>query len=241
MEEVTVIIPTQALAERSEHISRAIESVLSQEGVRATPLLALNGSKWDPELVARLRADNRLRIVSREDAGIPGALELGRKAVTTPFLTALDDDDILLPGALATRIQLLLGHPEYDVIVTNGYRRTGNQDVLHVTDGTAVHRDPLAQLLQANWLLPGSWLARASAVEPDFFAAMPRYRECTYLAVRFGISGKMMFLDLPTVVWHTGVHGTESGSREFHLGEADATHRLLELPLPPTFRTGLRR
>lgn len=241
MQEVTVIIPTLALAERSESIFRAIESVIEQDGVIAVPLLAINGSRRDPGLVARLRADNRLRIVEWEGAGIPGALEAGRRAVETPFFSALDDDDFLLPGALAARIHALTEHPEYDAIVTNGYRRNGTSDILHVPDGAAVHQDPLAQLLHANWLLPGSWLCRTSAAGLELFSAMPRYRECTYLAVRFAITGRMMFLDQPTVVWHTGRDGTESSSRYFHLSEADAMLRILELPLPPTFRAGLRR
>jgi glycosyl transferase family 2 len=241
VQEVTVIIPTQALAARSAVIQRAIDSVLVQQGVRAVPLLSINGTRGDPELLARLRADRRLTLVEQENAGIPGAFELARATVTTPFLSALDDDDLLLPGALSARVQLLREHPECDSVITNGFRRAGTRDQLHVADSTAVNRDPLAELLLGNWLLPGSWLCRSEAADAAFFAAMPRFRECTYLAVRFGMSGRMIFLDLPTVVWHTGTPGTESGSRQYRVGGVEATNRLLELPLPAKFREGLRR
>src|SRR5688572_14049669 len=208
VQDVTVIIPTLALAEREVSLFRAIESVLGQENIRATPV----------------------------------ALRAGREVVDTSWFGTLDDDDYLLPGALLTRVRALSEHPECDTVVTNGYRRdaTGG-DVIHVTDPDRVRRDPLGHLLEANWLLPGSWLSRSSAIDPQVFAEMPRFLECTYLAVRFAIAERLLFLDEPTVVWHAGRPGSQSWSRSHRLGQADALQRILKLSLPAPFRAGAMR
>lgn len=241
MRAITVIFPTLARRDRAAFLRRAIESVLAQEGVRAVPLVVINGDESDPALARELTADPRLRVASVAERGIPGALSAGRDLVDTPWFSRLDDDDLMLPGALALRVAALEAQPGLDAVVTNGYRRGTEGDVLHVTDAAAVQRDPLGALLSANWLLPGSWLCRTERIGSDVFRAAPHSLECTYLAVRLASSRRMVFLEQPTVVWHTQVPSSESKSLEWHLGEADALARILELDLPEDFQEGIRR
>ena len=241
MQSVSVIFPTLARRERASSLRRAIASVLAQEGVRVVPLVMINGREGDPGLVRELCADPRLQVRSVPEPGIPEALEAGRAAVDTPWFSRLDDDDLMLPGALALRVAALEAEPGLDAVVTNGYRRDAGGDTLHVPDPATVRRDPLRALLKGNWLLPGSWLCRTERIGPDVFRHAPHSLECTYLAVRLASSQRMIFLDEPTVVWHTDVPGSESKSREWHLGEAEALNRILELDLPPDFRDGIRR
>ena len=241
VQDISVIMPTLARAQRAAGLYRAIDSVLTQEGVRALPIVVVNGDQFDPALLNRLRADSRIRLVERRDAGIPGAMRAGREAVTTPWFGALDDDDFLLPAALAPRIQVLLEHPEATAVVTNGYRRTAEGDELHVTTPELVRRDPFGQLLERNWLLPGSWLCRSAAIGTEVFDEMPQFLECTYMAVRFAMSGRMLFLSEPTVVWHVGTADSASASRPHRLGSANALQQLLRLSLPAAFRAGVRR
>lgn len=235
-----MIFPTLARRERAPSLRRALASVLDQEGVRAVPLVVINGADHDADLVRELRADHRLRVTSVEPRGIPEALHAGRHLVDTPWFSELDDDDVMLPGGLALRLAALEAGPELDAVVTNGYRRNAGRDTLHVSDPAAVRHDPLGALLTGNWLLPGSWLSRTGRVGPDVFRDMPHSLECTYLAVRFA-TGRMAFLEQPTVVWHTDDPNSESKSRAFHLGEANALRRILELDLPPAFKKGVRR
>ena len=240
MQAVTVIFPTLARQDRAPFLQRAIASVLAQEGVRAVPLVVINGDERDPGLVRQLTADPRLRITSVPERGIPEALQAGRDLVDTPWFSRLDDDDVMLPGALALRVATLEAQPGLDAVVTNGYRRDSAGDTLHVIDATAVQRDPLGALLTSNWLLPGSWLCRTASIGSDVFRDAPHSLECTYLAVRLASRGRMVFLEQPTVVWHTDIPASESKSREWHLGEADALTRILELELPEDFRKGIR-
>jgi hypothetical protein len=241
VQSVTVIFPTLARRDRAQSLRRAIASVLSQEGIRAVPLVVVNGAERDPELMRELIADPRLRVTSVAERGIPEALVAGLALVDTPWFSRLDDDDLILPGALALRVATLEARPDLDAVVTNGYRRDAAGETLHVTDAAAVQRDPLRALLTGNWLLPGSWLCRTAKVGPETFRDAPHWLECTYLAVQLASSGRMVFLEQPTVVWHTDVAGSESKSREWQLGEAGALARILELDLPEDFRDGIRR
>lgn len=220
---------------------RAIDSVQAQHGVRATPLVVVNGSDQDAQLVAALRADGRLRIEAAAPADLPNALRLGRAHVDTPFFTALDDDDVLLPDALRMREAALEERADCVAVVTNGWRREGRRDTLHMSSFEAVRRDPLRSVLDRNWLLPGAWMARTDAVQDEVFAGMPRYLECTYLAVRLAVTGRTCFLDEPTVAWSADTPGSVSKSREYVLGLEAALQRILQLDLPADVRRGFRR
>lgn len=254
---VTVIIPTLGLGERSRLIESAIESVLRQEKVEPVPLVVLNGTRASPAVERWIRRDGRIRLVTLERADLPTALRIGRVAVDTPYFGSLDDDDELLPGALAHRIELLEGkassdddaatdhgtaggQPLPDVVVTNGYRREGGVDELNVPADADVAADPLRSLLEANWLLPGSWLCRSATVHEELFEGMPRYLECTYLAARFATEYRMRWSGRPTVAYRLGSPGAESESRGYVVGQADALRRILQLPLPPDVERDLR-
>ena len=238
---ISVIIPTRALATRSGMLRRAIASVLSQEGVTATPIVVINGSEWDKALTAGLRADPRIRSVMLAEADLPGAIRAGRDMVDTPYFTELDDDDLLLPGALSLRVRVLTLHDGCDVVVTNGILRGADGDRLHIRDAASIHRDPLRAFLGRNWLLPGSWLGRTDRVGADVFDGMPRFRECTYLAVRFATAYRMTFVETPTVVYNLQTPRSESKSRDYVLGSLAATRRILELELPADVRASFRK
>ena len=237
---VSVIVPTLALPERRAMLHRALASLFGQDGVRCVPLVVVNGSRFDPQLLNELARDERVTLVTQEQASLPEAYRLGRRNVATPWFTSLDDDDLLLPGALQARVRALKQSPEHDAVVTNGVCRGPDGDALVVPDMSQVAADPLRALIQANWLLPGAWLCRTDDASERLFEGMPAHLECTYLAVRLATTRRVLFLDEPTVVWHTDTPGAASRSRSFMLGEAAALRRILELPLPPEVRQCFR-
>jgi glycosyltransferase involved in cell wall biosynthesis len=229
---VTVIIPTRGLPERRDHLYRAIASVRRQEGVRATPLVVINGSQSAPEVSATLLAHSDVHVLTRPVAHLPSALRLGREAVDTPWFGTLDDDDELLPDALSRRIAALRRNPDADVVVSNGYRRVNGHDVLHIAGDHRIAVDPLRAFHRGNWLLPGSWTARSDRVDATLFDGMPSHRECTFLALRFSTQYNMIWLDEPTVVYHEGSPRAVSRSYAYMVGQLKATRSLLRLPLP---------
>lgn len=230
---VSVIVPTMALPVRAGLIRRALESVLSQEGVRPIPVVVVNGAGFDPGLVAELEQDPRIRLVRRAEAGLPEALAAGLGAVDTEWVSALDDDDRLLPGALARRVAEFAGDPTLDVVVTGGLRSVAGIEELHRVDAEAVTRDPVRAFFERPWLLPGSWLARTAAVQPWLFDGMARHLECAFLALRFGTQCRMRYLAEPTVVWHLDSPESASRSPGYGAGQYDAVRALRRLPLPP--------
>jgi hypothetical protein len=233
---VTVIMPTRALAERATSLRRAIHSVLQQRDVCAIPLIVVNGSQASPELLRELEAEPRLRVHRLHEANLPAALRAGRELVDSPWFTALDDDDTLLPGALALRVNALASRDDHDAIVTNGYRRRDDVNVLHVPADADVESDPLEALLRMNWLLPGSWLCRSATVHANVFDGMPRYLECTYLAARLASEYRMHWMAEPTVVYQVGSPMAESRTDAYRMGQADALRRIMSLPLPERVR-----
>lgn len=237
---ISVIMPTRARRERAALLKRAIDSVLAQDAVRAVPLVVINGPDRDAALAQELSADRRLRVLTLDEADLPAAFRAGRKMVDTEWFAELDDDDILLPEALATRLLALQESPGFGVVVTRGWKRGTGGDELNIDDVLALERDPLRAMLRRNWLLPGSWLCRADAAGPEFFDGMPRFLECTFLGLRFAAECRIRFLAEPTVVHYMNTPEAESQSRGYRLGHAAALRRLLELDLPPDVRAELR-
>lgn len=237
---VTIIIPTLGLRERAVSLCAAIESALAQDGVCPIVIVVLNGPGRDPEVERTLREDRRLTLLVRESRGLPAALAAGRAMVSTPWFTALDDDDFLLPGALLLRVRALDERPDCAAVITNGFRRNGEGDELHVKADNAVHADPLRAMLAGNWFLPGSWMCRTDFVGVEVFEEMPSYLECTYLALKIAGEHPILWRDTPTVVYSVGSPAAESLSRAYVLGQVDALRRIIELDLPDDVRRALR-
>lgn len=241
MRDVSVIVPTRALTERADLIRRALETILTQEGVSVVPIVVINGPDGDPALLRELRNDARLTLIFRDQAHLPAALRAGREQVTTTFVTALDDDDELLPGALSTRIAALEANAGWDAVVSNGFIRNGDSQTLKFTDLHRIRRDPVRAMMRRNWLLPGAWLCRTEVLVPELFDAMPQFLECTYLGYWLAMQSRLGFLEVPTLVWGKDTPASASKSLEYVLGQAEAHRQLLRLPLPADVWTNLRR
>lgn len=239
--DVSVIIPTLALRERAALLRRAIDSVCGQQEASAVPLVVVNGKRFDRSLLAELESSSRLVVTRIDDANLPNALRVGRSMVRTRWFSSLDDDDVLLSGALSRRREALIAAPEADVVVTNGYRNDAMDDVLFQADMGAVARDPVGRLANGTWLLPGSWLARSDRVGVELFDGMPSYLECTFLAIQFSLRYRTIFRDEPTVRWHAATPGGEHLSAASLLAQPEALLQLLSMSLPSRLRRGLRR
>ena len=231
-EEIAVIIPTLATVERAPYLLAAIESVTSQAGVRALPIVLANGPNADPHLRSLLARRRDLSLHTLDEPSLPAAIRAGRDLVATRFFSELDDDDLLLPGALAMRHARMARGDRPDVVVSNGILRGFGMEELHITDIEDTERDPLRALLERNWLLPGSALFRSDAITPDVFAGMPKYLEWTYLGLALALRFRIAFLAEPTVVHRTDLPFSMDRSIECRIGRPGALDKLLSLPLP---------
>jgi hypothetical protein len=239
--DVAVLVPTLALPQRRFQLWRALESILSQQGVRVRPIVIVNGGSPDPGLVDELTNDSRLEVLRIPEGTLPAALRAGEAHARATYFTTLDDDDELLPGGLAARVDAFGRDGTIGAVVTNGIRRDADGDSLHRDDLAQVRADPMGSMLRGNWLLPGAWLVKGAALPAPLFEHIPRYLECTYLALRLATWVRIGFLDEPTVVWYTNSPAAMHHSLEFLEGQAEALLSLLELPLPGALHAEYRR
>jgi glycosyltransferase involved in cell wall biosynthesis len=235
-ESVSVIMPTEAHRDRAESLRRALQSVLSQTGVRPLPIVVVNGPRGDPTLVAELERRPGVRVVRLAEAGLPAALVAGRALVDAPYFAELDDDDELLDGSLATRADALRAHPDVDVAVTSGFVESGGRREVNIVDFDGYHRDPLRALLRRNWLVPCAGLFRAATITGEFFGDIAPYLEWTYLQVRLALERRMLFIDRPTWVYRTDTPRSLSKSRQYVLQQPASLRRVLALALPADVR-----
>jgi hypothetical protein len=73
-------------------------------------------------------------------------------------------------------------------------------------------------------------------VPPSVFDGIPRFLECTYLAVRLATATELEFVQEPTVVYYEETPGSQSKSLAYVVGQEPALRRILELELPPDVR-----
>jgi glycosyltransferase involved in cell wall biosynthesis len=237
---VSVIMPTAATADRAACLTRALDSVLSQQGVRLDVIVVANGPSSDPDLLATLARRRDIRLVRRHEAGLGPAISTGRDLVNAPCFAELDDDDVLLPGALTTRIERLRAEPTVDAVVTAGFLRAGGAESLNFPDIGRCAADPLRTLMDSMWLPPCAGLFRTATVPTAYFRAMPAYLEWTYLATVLSLERRIAFVQTPTFIYNEDTPGSLSKSREYVLHQPAAIKALLRLPVPPDVRRRLR-
>ncbi len=242
VEPVTVIMPTLAKAERAKPLLAAVASVLSQRGVRPIPLIVVNGAEHDRSLVRKLERIPGVRLIRRDEAHLGDAIHAGCAAVDTRWFAELDDDDLLLPGALSLRLQRLMDSPAARAVVSNGWTERGHVRQPAIAEVSEVAADPMAALAQGTWLLPGAALFRTEAVGDELFRELPRYLEWTCLALRLAQRPGVEFLDEMTFVHHEARPDGLWESPECILGRPGAIRELLTEDIPvPLRKVFLRR
>jgi hypothetical protein len=117
---MSVIIPTCAKVSRARLLWRAIDSLLSNQDGLVLPVVAVNGSRYLPEVLNDLRRRRDIRCIYLEEASTTGARLAARNVIDAEFFGMLDDDDEYLPGAAKVQIGPLLRDPSIDAVVTNG-------------------------------------------------------------------------------------------------------------------------
>jgi glycosyl transferase family 2 len=195
---VDVVIRSAGAPERRTSLQRAIRSVLNQQSVAARPIIVLAANL--PNLAAELAAQPGVKVHHVGQPASPGrALGFGRRAVETDYYGFLDDDDELLPHALATGLEEMRAEPETDLVVTTGYWFSGERRQVHIPDIRKHQDDPISGILERCWLHSCGGLYRAATVTQKYFDDLPDLCEWTYLAFRLALDRRnIRFLDVPT-------------------------------------------
>ena len=99
---VTVVVPTY---NRAALLAATLRSVLEQQPPAAEVIVVDDGSPDDTAArVAPLVSAGHVRYLAQANAGLSAARNAGLAAASSDYVLFLDDDDLLLPGALATLV-----------------------------------------------------------------------------------------------------------------------------------------
>lgn len=163
---ISVVIPVYN-AER--YLEKALRSIQSQVGP-AFEIIAVDDGSQDRSrgiLDQIAEREPRLRVISRPNTGIVGALNDGLAAATGEFVARMDADDVALPGRFAAQIAYFDQHPECvalgtDILYTDP---TGSPLIRHRPALT--HDAIVAQLLEANGgaIIHPTLMVRRAALE----------------------------------------------------------------------------
>jgi hypothetical protein len=238
LDSVDVVIRTAGQFERRTSLQRAIRSVLDQEGVRARPIVILNAH--NPALAAELGSRHGVRLhIAAASNSLGELLAIGRRLVEAPFYSFLDDDDELVPNALAGSLRAMRSEPAPALVVTSGYWMSGDRKEVHIPDLTREQGDPLKGITTRCWLNPGGGLFRTAGVAEHYFEGLPQVCEWTFLAFRLAFDRReIRFLDHPTYLAHD-TPGSLSKSRRYSEAAAQVIRRMQAYPLAPELRLAL--
>jgi glycosyltransferase involved in cell wall biosynthesis len=197
---IEIIIPTTATLARKASLLEAIDAVHCQQSVSATAIVVVNGSVYDQELYTQLQNRSDIRFHYESVGSLPNALRVGRTLVRAEYFGFLDDDDLLLEGALAARLAEMA---EADVVVGNGYIDSEGEQRLLRTSFRRCAGKPfgklLSELLRLNWLASCGGLYRTRSIGVEFFTELPKYFEWTYVGFNLVYQQKRIrFVSRPT-------------------------------------------
>lgn len=112
-----MIIPTH---DRALVITRAVDSVLAQEGAELEAIIVDDGSTDETRevIASRYGDDPRVVYLFQEQTGVAGARNAGLARARGDLVAFLDSDDVWRPGKLALQLACLQRVPEAGMIWT---------------------------------------------------------------------------------------------------------------------------
>jgi len=234
---VTIIMPTMATSERARSLRRAIASVTSDQETPAIPLVVVNGTRFDRDVLDSLKADRSIHCFYLEVGDLPGAINFGRSQVDTEFFGFLDDDDRYYPWAIGERLEAMDKDSSADVVVSWGEKETPTGAERTPAAELFCCDDPLRGVLYANWLASCGGLYRSDSVPVSYFDPTVRYLEWTYLAFRLALDRSVRFLASERPHFFiANTLGSASKSLDYAFGVLAALRRMTDFDMPPDVR-----
>ncbi len=203
---VSVIIPVY---NATRFLHAAMESVLNQT-YRDLEVIAVDDGSTDPSgaiLAACAARDSRIRVISRQNTGIVGALNDGVAAAHGDLIARMDADDICLPLRLEKQVAYLTDHPEC-VAVGTDVLYTDPESAPLIRHYPSVHHEGIVeQLLDGNGgalIHPTVMVRRRSLEEAGGYRA--RYQWIEDLDLYLRLSDRGWLANLPEIHLHYRQH-----------------------------------
>jgi glycosyltransferase involved in cell wall biosynthesis len=236
---VSVVVPVYNAA---LYLRAAMASVLAQT-FRDFELIAVDDGSTDASksILEELAAgDPRVRVISRPNTGIVGALNDGLAAARGEFIARMDADDFALPARFETQLAWLRAHPECVALGTDIVYTDPEGDPLVRHRPVVEHEGIVDQLLAGNGgaLIHPTVIFRRAAVErAGGYRQQFNWIEDLDLFLRLSEIGRLA--NLPEVFLHYRQHlksvNRTQGTREALRQQIVNPHRARRNlgPLPP--------
>lgn len=194
-------------------ISRAIESVIAQDFGRWELIVVDDGSDDATGAIARAYAadDERIRVLSQLNEGCAAARRAGALAASGEFVTKIDADDYLLPGALGTLSAAIDAEPQFDIYSAHGYREFSDGSRIDVF-GDPRFSKPLAlsldDLIEECWIFGGGASIRRLTLERvGGFRGEMRCEDYDLWLRALAAGARHRYVPAHIYVWSMGVPG----------------------------------
>lgn len=246
---VSVVMPVYNVA---TYLPEALDSILRQTYSDFEFIAVDDGSSDESLSVLKTYAesDRRLRIISRPNTGIAGALNDGIQAVTGELIARMDGDDISEPDRFMEQIRFLRKHSDVAAVGTGVHRMDTKGVRFETAFPTVKHEKIEKQLLLGN----GMAIIHATVImRTEVFSKCGGYRnhcrnihEDTDLFLRMSRVGKLA--NIPKALYWYRQHDRSNVATVYKTVAAnDALMEILQeayqvrgLPFPPDFIEGWR-
>jgi len=163
---ISVVMP---VFNASRYLRSAMATVLAQT-LRDFEVIAVDDGSTDDSkaiLDALAATDPRIRVISRPNTGIVGALNDGLAAARGEFIARMDADDLTFPARFETQLAWLRVHPECVALGSDIIYTDPEGDLLVRHHPALEHRGIVDQLLAGNGgaLIHPTVIFRRAAVE----------------------------------------------------------------------------
>ena len=234
--DLTVVIPT--LGRRPDWLDLNLESIRRQDV--PIEIIAVAPAEAHPALADRIEAAGG-RLMVQRSTGLTSAINEGFRAASTPYLSWLGDDDVLVPDTAGSMLRLLEANPRAPYAY--GRMLLFDERGHYLWTIRPTRFAPAAATMLRNFVPQQGAIFRASALESIGYANESlSFAMDLDLWLRLSRLGRPVYLPRPVggFRWHTGglTKGNDASVREaqqVRIGNAPTWKR----PLIRTLRVPL--
>lgn len=157
---VSVVIPCY---KQAHLLGEAIESVLAQTYPHVEIIVVDDGSPDNTSEVAARYIG--VRCIRQQNKGLASARNTGLRECSGAYVTFLDADDRLVPGALEINLRHYNAHPECAFVSGRGQFVSYNGEVIPMRHRPPVLKDHYPELMRHNYILVGALLYRRDILQ----------------------------------------------------------------------------
>ncbi len=170
---ISVVMPVY---NAKRYLKEAIESVLNQTYPHFEFIIVDDGStdKSLDILKQYKNKDPRIRIISRSNTGIVGALNDGIEAAQGEFIARMDADDIALPARFNRQLELMNSDPNLVILGTNFYFIDKSGNIVKSGNVPREHDKIVENILKGNG---GAIIHPTAMIRKDILMKVGGYRE----------------------------------------------------------------